>query len=646
MYETTFADIYVDLANECSDYHVHKTDRVTVTISEKLNSPDCFHPDLQEPLLTMKNFNNLLKCVRFKVERDESVGLELDLKDQPQGKKRTAFTEMMESSTKRKPPPLKDQNSLRFTGKDKMYNNICDEMAKCGAEFPLSMTNDVIRKHVSAITDVLWYLDGNMEKIMERSLHYKDVKPVPKRFLQSSFKGLNDWKKKKQKAPSIQSTEIKKHSSALFNIVTCAFTAQWGEFRRDLEHLAISLDAYATFLDMSNDAQQKRQILDHPVRQVGDHAFLEHRTSKTDVVFPQYSILDDIMARREKYSYLLYDEKKHTSFQKPMDSQQRWNFLKYLKLSVPVDILTYNPGGAVGSTIVLWRTNEERATDEVMQCSVQVYEKIRVLLPEFHTRQMRKMFVSKFCNLPAVSVPPAVLRVIYTELTLDSSAEQNKGIENRIREAILSEDPDIVTDLRHLNPGRPNDTFNSFFDKLSEIIEDMTAADERRHNVEHLSQFVSVRDLINQVASKLPEHTNIPSESTVLFAFVPKNSHTNVSKLYKSKIPLQFKVQTRQLRSSHQDDHYCAAVFKYSRHFSVKYKPSVTFLCVDDKSKVDFGEPGLYVSTGVRGKKSIAPMQSNLSALDHDMQSKGSLTPSVCLELTFLRKKMIPSTEE
>ena len=37
------------------------------------------------------------------------------------------------------------------------------------------------------------------------------------------------------------------------------------------------------------------------------------------------------------------------------------------------------------------------------------------------------------------------------------------------------------------------------------------------------------------------------------------------------------------------------------------------------------------MSSGVRGKKSIVPLGSTLGALDHDIASKGSLTPSVSL---------------
>lgn len=55
---------------------------------------------------------------------------------------------------------------------------------------------------------------------------------------------------------------------------------------------------------------------------------------------------------------------------------------------------------------------------------------------------------------------------------------------------------------------------------------------------------------------------------------------------------------------------------------------------MDDKAKIDFGEPGLCASSGVgRQKKSIVPLNFNLSCLDHDVQNKGSLTPSVLLDV-------------
>lgn len=41
----------------------------------------------------------------------------------------------------------------------------------------------------------------------------------------------------------------------------------------------------------------------------------------------------------------------------------------------------------------------------------------------------------------------------------------------------------------------------------------------------------------------------------------------------------------------------------------------------------------MAIASGVRGKKAIVPLNSMLSCLDHDVQSKGSLTPSVCLSV-------------
>ena len=54
---------------------------------------------------------------------------------------------------------------------------------------------------------------------------------------------------------------------------------------------------------------------------------------------------------------------------------------------------------------------------------------------------------------------------------------------------------------------------------LDKILETVTAADERRHNIEHLS----VRDLIEQTIKECPPPpgTPVPSENTVLFAFLP-----------------------------------------------------------------------------------------------------------------------------
>ena len=55
-------------------------------------------------------------------------------------------------------------------------------------------------------------------------------------------------------------------------------------------------------------------------------------------------------------------------------------------------------------------------------------------------------------------------------------------------------------------------------------------------------------------------------------------------------------------------------------------------LFMDDKAKIPVGEPGEPVSTGVRGRHSIAPSTTELIALDHDMTGKGSISSTVFME--------------
>ena len=60
-------------------------------------------------------------------------------------------------------------------------------------------------------------------------------------------------------------------------------------------------------------------------------------------------------------------------------------------------------------------------------------------------------------------------------------------IDARVKVAIETEDLDLVLDLRHLNKGRPGDTFKSFFEELEKLVEEETAGDKRRHGISHMS---------------------------------------------------------------------------------------------------------------------------------------------------------------
>ena len=63
---------------------------------------------------------------------------------------------------------------------------------------------------------------------------------------------------------------------------------------------------------------------------------------------------------------------------------------------------------------------------------------------------------------------------------------------------------------------RPGSTFNVVFQEF-DIVEHLTAADERRHGIAHMSSFLSICNLINKVKEYLLEGSPIPSQSTVVY---------------------------------------------------------------------------------------------------------------------------------
>lgn len=88
------------------------------------------------------------------------------------------------------------------------------------------------------------------------------------------------------------------------------------------------------------------------------------------------------------------------------------------------------------------------------------------------------------------SMNPSILEFMYKELTLDGSKETNPAMQERLRIISLGK-TNLLADLRHANSGRPNTEFDTFFEKLGGIIEDLSAADDIRHGHTHLSEFIS-----------------------------------------------------------------------------------------------------------------------------------------------------------
>ena len=65
----------------------------------------------------------------------------------------------------------------------------------------------------------------------------------------------------------------------------------------------------------------------------------------------------------------------------------------------------------------------------------------------------------------------------------------------------------VVTDLWHLNFGRPGNKHNVLFTHMEALIEEsLIAADDRRHGASYLSQWVSIKDSLEDVSAIPRKH--------------------------------------------------------------------------------------------------------------------------------------------
>ena len=70
-----------------------------------------------------------------------------------------------------------------FPAKDKLFNDLVEELKETGDGFPGSMSDKYVDEQLQIIVNAVWYISGNIPTITERYVHLPaDIKPVPQRF--------------------------------------------------------------------------------------------------------------------------------------------------------------------------------------------------------------------------------------------------------------------------------------------------------------------------------------------------------------------------------------------------------------------------------------------------------------------------------
>ena len=123
-----------------------------------------------------------------------------------------------------------------------------------------------------------------------------------------------------------------------------------------------------------------------------------------------------------------------------------------------------------------------------------------------------------------------------------------------------------------------------------------------------------MRDLRDQVVAR-NSNIDVPSLEWIRAQFWPRNPFRRSSSSNTGRLAIQFMIQSRQLHADHVDSHYCAAIFKYLKHFAIMFCDHSTVVCLDYKHNIKIGEPDCPVAAVDRGKEVLVHSHRQLHKL-------------------------------
>ena len=509
------------------------------------------------------------------------------------------------------PATIKERNR-----KDSLYNELImfcstknlqwQEPEKYGKPFLIDLCN------------TLWYIDGHHHVLKSRSC------PIPSMF--SQFVGFNKPELSKHRKRSISNMSQEKLTECALQLQEHAWSSwmqhtNWQSFRDDLLSLIESISSYSSYLQIRNKSMKLHHASTTPAS-FSDSTILKYINSNP-VISPLLREVNNVIASSCCYQKICIND------YCPIEKRRKYIFIRELEkgLSVPFFFFIHTHSC---NYYFAWKAPEHLHEEASTIENVRIIEEIKQQIPTYHTRAMKREFFAMYGRI-SCSSKPYILRSIYRTLTGDESASRTTDehiLDQCIQEALQTEDPDIVLDLRKLN-SNSSDNFTTFWSKCREFLSSCTTVHERRHGIiTYMARAISVRDLIEQVRDICPENTPIPSESWVRYNFAPQNPHSKVAGLYRGRLEVKHMVQKRQFRKTHPDAHFCAALFRYMREFAIMFRDVSIFISMDDKHRINVGEPDFPIAAVERGKEVIVSLNEIFCVGDHDF-SKFSLIPSV-----------------
>lgn len=383
---------------------------------------------------------------------------------------------------------------------------------------------------VNQLTSFFWFLDPFHSHLQERSCHIPD---------NLAFHGYQDYQLHKKKKPVLMCKELEEECGIIGNILLMPWIQDEKNklFKTALSALFDSLNKY-----IHQMKKHQQQTADHhasmnPVRNVNDNwtlLSLPVRSGKS-------SALTNELDTCQLYHVV------HLGDFLPTKSNEIKPFLDTLCFPYPVTLMTYAFGNNLGNLYFVWKTSSTSEEEPMLTAVNYVLRK----LPHFSTRAMRKQFLDKYTSV----AKPHILRNMWQFVTKDESAGESSAQEEvdlRVIEYFLGgDDPELVVDLRKNNGKTADPKYDTFWAKLQSILDEKCVVNERRTDeIAYLPDWISVRDLREDVLSQCPAGTEAPSESWIRLNFHPTNPYLHTAAHYTGRFNVKYRVQQRLLRAN------------------------------------------------------------------------------------------------
>ncbi|CAG8523511.1 4076_t:CDS:2, partial [Scutellospora calospora] len=487
------------------------------------------------------------------------------------------------------------------------------------------------KKFVVNLTEVIWYIDmRDHNKFKERSYH------IPPIFMQFFGRANPESYKEGRKRFDLNELNLLYQSLAHYLATPWMLTPKFKWLLDELDSFVVSISGYISFLRQQKEISAKNHNSEVSVRNVEDATSVKihnHNTWIAPVNKTKYYDLVNTLTNTPSWKPIDIEE------YLPTDPMQRLRYIQGIAYAFPFKAgeCRLNSGNNVFNTVSVWKIDDDADETTILRKNTSIINNLQINAPKYHTRAMRINYL-RTCDMLLPKVRPAMLQSIYKMLTGDMSASESldeKIIDTRIRLALDLGDPEISTDLREHNIGRPS-KYDAFWKVAAQFLAGKTAdavvaVDERCHDtVVHLATAISVNDLLQQIRCECTPETIIPSAQWFRLQFWPKNPSQISSFQYTGRLPLKYMVQIRQLRAYHQDAHYASALFRYEKEFAVKFRNLTNLVFLDDTHRCKVGEPGFPVAAVERGKRVVISKDSTFVVGDHDYTKTG-IVPSVTM---------------